>query len=212
MEESLTNYLRYTLPTQDDWVTELERQATIDHVPIMEPVSMHFIMQQVRLKQPQRILEIGTAIGYSALRMLNAHPCTTIVTVEKDETRYQQAVRNILNAEKQDQIKVMYGDAMDVMNELKTDMTTFDLIFIDAAKGQYKSYFEHAHQLLTKNGLIISDNVLFRGYVANPDTTPKKYKKMVEKLIAYNEFLSTHPNFITTIVPIGDGVALSLRR
>lgn len=212
MEESLTDYLRHTLPVQNNWVSELEQQAAIDHVPIMEPVSMHFMMLQVKLKQPQRILEIGTAIGYSALRMLEAHPDTTIVTIERDEQRYQQAVTNIKHAGKQEQINLMYGDAKDIMNELITDKETFDLIFIDAAKGQYKYFFELAHQLLTKNGLIISDNVLFRGYVANPDTTPKKYKKMVEKLIAYNEFLTTHPDFITTIVPIGDGVAISLKR
>lgn len=212
MEASLTNYLKQSLPVQDAWVTELEHQAAIDHVPIMEPVSMHFMMQLVKLKQPKRILEIGTAIGYSALRMVEAYPEATIVTVEKDEQRYQQALKHIKQAGKQQQIKVIYDDAQEVMQALFTNNETFDFVFIDAAKGQYKHFFKFAHRLLANGGIILSDNVLFRGHVANPETTPKKYKKMVEKLIAYNDFLVTHPDFMTTIVPIGDGVAISLKR
>lgn len=212
MEELVTQYLRGTLPIQEDWVHKLEQQAKKDHVPIMEPVSMHYVMQLIRLKQPKHILEIGTAIGYSALRMVEAYPEATIITIEKDEQRYNQAITNINDVQKQAQIKVIYGDALEKIEALATANEKFDFIFIDAAKGQYKRFFELANPLLTKGGLILSDNVLFRGYVANPETTPKKYKKMVEKLIDYNDFLTQHPDFMTTIVPIGDGVAISLKR
>lgn len=210
MQELLKHYLQQTLPKQDDWITELEHQAVEGHVPIMDPVSMQFVLQMIRIKRPKRILEIGTAIGYSTLRMAEACPDALIVTIERDEQRYQQAMLNIRNMQKEDQIKVQCGDALDKINELDTEV--FDFIFIDAAKGQYKKFFDLTTPLLAKSGVILSDNVLFRGYVAHPETTPKKYKKMVEKLIAYNEYLSTHPDFNSTIVPIGDGVAVSYKR
>lgn len=95
MDEQLNTYLCQTLPLKEDWVLDIEQQAEREHVPIMDPVSMEFIMQLIRIHQPAHILEIGTAIGYSALRMLHANPDAAIITMEKDEARYLQAVRNI---------------------------------------------------------------------------------------------------------------------
>lgn len=212
MDEQLDHYLMQTLPYKDEWVIALEKQAEINNVPIMDPIGINYIMQLIRLNKPKRILEIGTAIGYSALRMLDAYPGTSIVTIERDEKRYHQAIENITRLQKQDQINIIFGDAIEEINKLGSKESLFDFIFIDAAKGQYKRFFEIAETLLEEGGLIISDNVLFRGYIANPDIAPRKYKKIVEKLRAYNEFLAQHPDFITTIVPIGDGVSISLKK
>lgn len=212
MNEQVTAYLKHTLPDQDNWVIDLENQAKIDNVPIMDQLGINHVMQLIRLYKPKRILEIGTAIGYSALRMLEAYPKTSIVTIERDENRYNQAINNINKLEKQNQITVIYGDASEKLEELTAANESFDLIFIDAAKGQYKRFFELAEPLLVKDGIILSDNVLFRGYVANPENAPKKYKKMVEKLRLYNDFLLQHPDFTTSIVPIGDGVSISLKK
>ncbi|MBP1968749.1 putative O-methyltransferase YrrM [Virgibacillus natechei] len=211
MEEQLTSYLNKRLPEQEDWVIDLEEQAKKENVPIMEPVGMHFVMQLIKLKKPTRILEIGTAIGYSALRMVEAYPDTSIVTIEKDEARYHQAKVNIKNQHKISNIKIIHGDALDKINELVEENSTFDFIFIDAAKGQYKRYFELASPMLTEEGCILSDNVLFKGYVVNPKQALSRHEKMVNKIQNYNEWLTKHPDFTTSIVPIGDGVAISLK-
>jgi len=212
MLENINSYLNELLPEQSNWVTDIENLAKKEHVPIMEPLGIHFVMQQIRIQKPERILEIGTAIGYSALRMLEANPNAQVVTIEKDEQRYKQAINQLTQVNKLDQINVILGDALEVIQDLAANNHVFDFIFIDAAKGKYKRFFELSSQVIKKDGIILSDNVLFRGYVANPETTPKRYKKMVEKLRDYNEFLMNHPGFTTSIIPIGDGVALSCKR
>lgn len=211
MEEQLKSYLNKTLPKQKDWITGLAEQAQKENIPIMEPVGMHFVMQLIKLKKPTRILEIGTAIGYSALRMVEAYPDTSIVTIEKDEARYHQAMMNIKKQNKSSNIKVIHGDALDKINQLAEEKDTFDFIFIDAAKGQYKRYFELASPMLTEEGCILSDNVLFKGYVVNPKLAHARHGKIVNKIQNYNEWLTKHPDFTTSIVPIGDGVAISLK-
>lgn len=212
MDDLINNYLLHTLPDKNIWIKELEDQAKEDNIPIMDQVSMHFVTQIIQIKRPKRILEIGTAIGYSALRMLEASPKSQIVTMERDEVRYKQAIQNIKRLNKEKNIDVIFGDALEKLNELMDTADKFDLIFIDAAKGQYQRFFELSLPLLNSDGLIITDNVLFRGFVANPEATPKRYEKMVEKIIKYNNFLMNHPEFNTSIVPIGDGVALSSKK
>ncbi|WP_047986367.1 O-methyltransferase [Ornithinibacillus californiensis] len=212
MEEYLTNYLMKHLPSTEQWVKELETQAKEDHIPIMDPVGINFLMQLIRLNKPGKILEIGAAIGYSALRMNEANPDASITTIEKDDIRYQQAVKNIANLKKESKIEIIHGDALEVISKLGEDNQTYNCIFIDAAKGQYKRFFELSMPLLEENGIIISDNVLFRGYVLDPNFEQPRYKKMVDKIRAYNEWLANHPSFITTILPIGDGVAISYKK
>lgn len=211
MDEQLNHYLKQTIPTQQEWVLQLEEQALKDNIPIMDSIGINFLMQLIRIKKPKRILEIGTAIGYSALRMNEAYSEANIITIERDGPRYKQALKNIANQEKEDKIEVIFADALVVMENLFETREQFDFIFIDAAKGQYKRFFELASLLLVNSGLIITDNVLFRGYVANDDTEniPKRYRKMVEKLRDYNTFIMNHPNFTSSIIPIGDGVAVS---
>jgi predicted O-methyltransferase YrrM len=211
MDEMLTNYLLKHLPATEDWVKEIENQAKVDHVPIMDAVGINFLMQLIRLNKPNKILEIGTAIGYSALRMNEANPEANITTIERDDIRYLQAVENIKKQQKDNQIEIIHGDALEELGKLQDKRQKYNLIFIDAAKGQYKRFFELSLPLLADNGVIISDNVLFRGYVCDPDFDHPRYKKMVEKIRIYNEWLVNHPSFITTILPIGDGIAISYK-
>lgn len=209
LKEEMNNYLVELLPDSEKWMEDLEAKATRDNVPIMDAVSMQFVTQLIRMYQPSRILEVGTAIGYSALRMLSAHPEASIVTIERDEARYNQALEEIRKNGKDNSIQVILGDALEEISKLDGK---FDFIFIDAAKGQYKRFFELASPLLSSKGVILSDNVLFRGFVAEPETASKRHKKMVEKIRDYNKWLMQHPNFTTSIVPIGDGVAISVRK
>lgn len=207
MDEMLTNYLVQSLPAEENWVAELEQSARNDGVPIMDPVGMHFVMQLIRLTKSGRILEIGTAIGYSALRMLQANPEAYIVTIEKDDERYQQANRIIRDAGKQDHIYTIHGDAVSELQEMTN--RTFDLVLIDAAKGKYQRFFELSAPLLANDGFVLTDNVLFKGYVADTEKEHPRYQKIASKIRAYNEWLIKQPDFTTTIVPVGDGIAIS---
>ncbi|MFD1609847.1 O-methyltransferase [Oceanobacillus luteolus] len=211
INDSIHTYLQELVSPKPDWVMTLEEHADKNNVPIMESVAIDFMLNQIKIHQPKQILEVGTAIGYSALRMLEASPNSEIITIEKDEQRYKEAIETISKQNKDNKIIVHLGDALDVMQKLQEADKKFDFIFIDAAKGKYRDFFDIAHQLLNKGGWIVTDNVLFRGYVANPEAAPKRYKNMVKKISEYNQLLSTHPDYITSILPIGDGVMLSYK-
>ncbi|MFZ3576456.1 O-methyltransferase [Virgibacillus sp. DJP39] len=210
-DELLKKYLQESLPLNKEWVDNLEFYAKENHVPIMDPVSMHFLQQLIRIHKPERILEIGTAIGYSALRMQQANPEAFITTIERDEERYKYAVKVIEEQNRLNQINVIFGDALEVVKEV-VSYKSFDLLFIDAAKSQYQRFFELYSTAVRKGGLIISDNVLFKGYVANPSNDNQRVSKIANKINNYNKWLLNNDKFHTTIVPIGDGIAISIKK
>ncbi|GAB3795148.1 O-methyltransferase [Virgibacillus kimchii] len=210
MKQGLDGYLRSLLPNAKEWITEMELTAQKNHIPIMDPVSMQFVTQLIQMQKPKTILEIGTAIGYSALRMAEAFHHAKVTTIERDINRYYQAKENVKRLNKENQIELIYGDAMEVLPSLPPE--SFEMIFIDAAKGKYKHFFELSHPLLKYNGIILSDNVLFRGYVTDPENIKQpRHRKMVNKLQEYNRFISGHSEYSTSIIPIGDGVAISMK-
>lgn len=211
LDKQVKDYLIEKLPKSDEWVYEMEAHARADRIPIMDPLSIHFLMQLVRMKKPQNLLEIGTAIGYSALRMLEACPETNILSIERDPIRYEEALDYFKKYDKQNKIHVIFGDALEKIPELAAKKKEFDFIFIDAAKGKYKDFFTEASPMLTSNGVIVSDNVLFRGYVANKEVINKRHKNMVNNIKKYNHWLIHHPDFTTTIIPVGDGIAISIK-
>lgn len=212
MDDQLKVYLNHLLPQRDQqWITEMELYAKENRVPIMEKTAIHFLLQLIQIQQPNKILEVGTAIGYSVLRMLEAAPEAKIVTLEKDEERHDMAVHNIKKQGKETNIDVLLGDALENMEKLNEQNEKFDFIFIDAAKGEYKRYFELSDQLINSNGVIVCDNILFRGYVANVENSPPRIKNIVKKIRAFNEWLTKHPNYSTSFVPIGDGVSISYK-
>lgn len=212
MGKSQADYLESLLPEPENWIKELEEQASTDGIPIMDSVSMQFVMQVVRLRNPKRILELGTAIGYSSLQMLAASPESHIVTIERDERCFKQAQKNIALQQKQDQIDVLFGDALDMEQEV-TERGPFDLLFIDAAKGQYQRFFNLYHPMVVKGGVILTDNVLFKGYVENPNKQEhSRFSKLGQKIRQYNDWLCRHDDYITSIVPIGDGIAVSYKQ
>ncbi|GAA0483090.1 O-methyltransferase [Salinibacillus aidingensis] len=209
-DDSLESYLQGTLPVKSNLTKEMEAYAKEHQVPIMEPLSMEFVKQMIRIKQPENILEIGTAIGYSALRMLEAAPSAHIVTIERDKDRYEDALSNIHKAQEENHVDVIFGDALEVTN-LVEKKGPYDVLFIDAAKGQYQKFFTLYEKFVPKGGMIISDNVLFKGYVASTPGENTRMKKIGEKIRVYNDWLIQQPSFSTTIVPVGDGVAVSVK-
>lgn len=211
MEREIDLYVEQLIPDSPEWLKLIEEEAKEDYVPIMDKVSMKFVSQIVRLSEPKQILEIGTAIGYSALRMLEACPNTTITTIERDEKRYRRAKQLITEHQKIDNIQLIHGDALEVLDSLQTTGNEFDVAFIDAAKGQYQSFFEKVDPMILPGGTIISDNVLFQGLVASEGEVEKRHRTLVRKMRIYNEWLMNHPSYSSSILPIGDGIALSIK-
>ncbi|MBA2173507.1 O-methyltransferase [Halobacillus locisalis] len=205
------DYLQSLLPKATKQVERLEEYAKEQGVPIMEPLGIHFLMQIIRMQNPDRILEIGTAIGYSALRMIEASPTSEIVTIERDRERYDEALKNVAEADADHRIHILYGDALEMKEEV-VKKAPFDLLFIDAAKGKYEEFFHLYEPLLSEGGVIISDNVLFKGYVADDTEASKRMAKIAKKIRQFNEWLTSHPDYHTTIIPIGDGVAITKKK
>lgn len=211
MNEQLQAYLQAHIPSRNEFFLEMEQYAKQHHVPIMELHGIELLLQMIRIQQPRTILEIGTAIGYSALRMAEACPNTKIISIERDEERYKVAEQFIQRAGKEKQITIVKEDALEAEQTIQ-QFGLFDMLFIDAAKGQYQRFFDIYEQYVTANGIIISDNVLFKGFVYGGNLPDKRKETMVKKLQAYNQALVDHPNYDTIIVPVGDGVAISRKR
>jgi predicted O-methyltransferase YrrM len=210
LDQNLIAYLYEKLPKRTNLFQEMEQLAKDNHVPIMDPYSMETVLQILRIFQPTKILEIGTAIGYSALRMSDATNAQ-IVTIERDEERIKTAEAYIEKANKSDQIVLLKGDAFDLLNEVRTH-GPFDCLFIDAAKGQYKRFFENFTPFLSNRSLIITDNVLFKGFVYEYETENKRLQKLGKKINQFNDWLINHPDYHTVILPVGDGIAITVKK
>lgn len=209
---NIQNYLLDNLQERTDWMYDLEKYAKNHRVPIMEPVSMNFLTQLVKLYKPEHILEIGTAIGYSALRMKNAHKDVKITSIEREQTMYEQAIKNIKSYDNDNNIDVILGDAIDEIKKLYNNKTKYDFIFIDAAKGKYKEFFELVQPLTSKEAVIVCDNILFRGFVADPELAEsKRLKKLAKKIDHFNKWLMEQKDYSSSIVPIGDGMTISVK-
>ncbi|MBO8155988.1 MAG: O-methyltransferase [Bacillaceae bacterium] len=211
MNEKLINYLLTTIQPKDPLIRRLEQDAKEDHVPIMDPIGIELLLQLIRVQKPDKILEIGTAIGYSAIRMAQSHPKTYVVTIERDEARAEEAIENMKQADLTDRIKLIIGDALEVEEEVR-ESAPFDFVFIDAAKGQYQQFFKIYAKYIPSGGMVVSDNVLFKGYVSGEASGNQRLEKIGDKIRSYNEWLIKHPDFYTTIVPVGDGIAISVKR
>ncbi len=194
---------------QDKDIKELKEYAIEENIPIMQDDGIEFLTNFIIKKQLKNILEIGTAIGYSAIMMAKTSGDIHITTIERDETRYMEALKNIKKFNLEDRITLIFNDALNVKLEGE-----FDLIFIDAAKGKNKDFFEHFEANLSLDGYIITDNMDFRGYVAmkEEDIPSKNILGIVRKIKDYTYFLENHMLYKTTIYKIGDGIAVTERR
>lgn len=212
--DKLTDYLTARLPERDDFFLLLEKYAKEHRVPIMDPVSMNFVTQLVRIHRPKHVLEIGTAIGYSALRIVSENEHVRVTTIERFDKMYEEAKKNITLYDKRKQIELIYGDAVEVLPTLlKRNDQTIDFVFLDGAKGQYRRIFEIVAPILPPGGLIVCDNVLFQGYVIqDKPIEQKRLQKLVQKLKQFNDWVVNERSFHTSIVPIGDGLTISVKK
>ncbi|MCU9613964.1 O-methyltransferase [Caldibacillus lycopersici] len=210
MNEKLLDYLYEKIPKRSPLFEEMEQYAKEEHVPIMDPYSMETLLLLLQLYKPKAILEIGAAIGYSALRMASRTDAK-IVTVERDEKRISDAKKFINQANKADQIVLLEGDAFDLVDQVAA-YAPFDCMFIDAAKGQYQRFFEAFEPYMAESHVIITDNVLFRGFVYNGQYENKRLANLAKKIDQYNHWLITNQAYQTVILPVGDGMAISIKK
>lgn len=213
MNGKIDQYLQSLIPDRVGLLKEMEEYAEAEHVPIMEPEGIETLLQLLRIHRPQVILELGTAIGYSAIRMAETLPNVHIVTIERNEKRIEEAKNNISKSGYSNRITLIESDALEAVHLVK-EYGPFDLIFVDAAKGQYRRFFELYESLLSKTGIILTDNVLFKGLVAEDveSITPRRKRGLVKRIQNFNQWLLSHPNYDTIILPIGDGIAISKYR
>lgn len=211
MDDLIRTYLQEQIPARHPFFQEMEKQAKEDGVPIMEPDSLETMLMIMEIQQPKRILELGTAIGYSALRMAERLPHTEIITVERDQERYDQAIKNINAYGAEDQIRVIFADALEQTEGILAH-GPFDAIFIDAAKAQYEKFFTLFTAQLIDEGVIYTDNVLFKGLALELEPDLQKKRRVARKMREFNQFLTAHPDFRTSFIPLGDGLAITKRK
>lgn len=211
VDERIVDYIR-SLETRNSEILEMiEQEALKERVPIIRKEMQSFLKVLLLLKRPERILEIGAAVGFSALLMSEyAGNGCRIDTIENYEKRIQKAEENIKRAGKEEQIHLLKGDAMEI---LKTLEEPYDMIFVDAAKAQYIVYFPEVMRLLNKDGMLISDNVLQDGGIMESRFAVERRDRTIHSRMREYLYLLKHDERLeTAVVPIGDGASVSVKK
>lgn len=190
-------------------IREIKKYAIDNKVPIMQDEGIDFLTTFIIKNQINSVLEIGTAIGYSAIMMALANPKLKITTIERDKDRYLEAIKNIKKMDLEDRITLIFNDALDINIDGK-----FDMIFIDAAKGQNIRFFEKYESNLSDNGYIVTDNMNFHGLVDKVDLEieSRNLRALVRKIRDYRTFLLNNINYEIELLNIGDGVAIAHKK
>lgn len=210
VDERMVTYINSLERGNGAFLDRLEQQAKMERVPIIRREMQSFLKVLLQMKRPARILEVGTAVGFSALLMCACTPDSTkITTIEKYEKRIPIAKENFRAAKMEHRITLLEGDAMDILKSLKG---SFDFIFMDAAKGQYIHFLPEVLRLLEKDGLLVSDNVLQEGDIIESHfAVERRNRTIYKRMRQYLYELKHDDRLLTSIVPIGDGAALSIR-
>lgn len=209
LPDYMISYLREKLPERRSEILNLEEYAEENIVPIVQPEIANLLKLVVMMVEGKKILEIGTAIGYSALIFEEAIVGKgKITSIEINEEKAEIARKNIAKYKKKDSvdIEVLTGDALDILPEINEK---YDIVFIDAGKSHYIKYFDLTNKLLEKNGVIISDNVLYKGMISSDHLVVKRKRTIVRNMREYIDYIVSKDNFFTTILPLGDGIAIS---
>ena len=210
-DERISTFIHSLDTGNTPFLTELERYAKETNVPVIRPQMQSFLKVLLAMQQPKQILEVGTAIGFSALLMAEYGPedCH-ITTIENYDKRIPVAKNNFIRAGVIDKITLIEGDAADV---LKTLDGPYDFIFMDAAKGQYINYFPDIMRILKKGGLLISDNVLQEGEIVQSKYGVTRRNRTIHERMREYVYMLTHSDeVVTSVVPIGDGITLSVKK
>lgn len=210
--EEMNIYLRSLLPSRNQLLTELEEEAADNLIPILQPEVAQLLETLIAVHQSKNVLEIGTAIGYSTIRLAEAVKSRggQVVTIELQEEMQVKASNNFNRAGVNSLITSLAGDAREVIPmQLAGKEKSFDFIFVDAAKGQYVEFFNLCLPLLAPGGLFVADNVLYKGWVVPGSVFPRRKKTLVTRLRRLLKLLANHPDFSSSLLPMGDGVLIS---
>lgn len=190
-------------------IKKIQEYAEENNVPIMTNEGISFLTDYIRTNNIKRILEVGTAIGYSAIMMALANEEAEITTIERDEKRYLEAIKNVKKFKLEDRIHLIYNDALEVNIEGE-----FDLVFIDAAKAQNIKFFEKFTRNLSAKGTVITDNMNFHGLVDKDpsEIESRNLRALLRKVRAYHDYLKENTKYKTSFYNLGDGIAVSVRK
>lgn len=208
-EDYIVNYIRDTLKKDEGFLLELREYAEENNIPIVQPETARLLEVLCYISKPERILEIGTALGYSALLMAYAQGNKGIIdTIDRSYEMTEKAKDNIRRRSLDKKINVIAGDALDVLKCLDKK---YDFIFLDGPKGHYLELLPELLRLLNLGGLLVSDNVLFKGMIANDNLVIKRKNTIVRRMRDYLDTICSSQVLHTSIIPIGDGVAISCK-
>ena len=205
--EYITRYIRRTMKEREGLLGEMEKYAKENDVPIAQPETIGLIENIILFSGAKKVLEIGSAIGYSSIIMANAG--ADVTTIERDENMFGPLFDNIEKAGHKENIHVHCGDALEILKTLDGE---YDFVFVDAAKGQYLEFLPDCMRLLKKGGLLFSDNILYKGMVATDELYKRRKVTIIRRLRKYLDAICNMDELNTVIVPVGDGAAISYKR
>ena len=191
----------------DEKLSLLRKNALERGIPVADDETLQFLLITLLAKNPERILEIGTAVGLSGVAMLSALPNAKLTTVELEEERYLEAKENFKNFGLESRVNAYLGDAGEILSLMDGQ---FDFVFLDGPKAQYEKYLFDLKRLMKRGAILFSDDVLLYGWVSGEEPTPQKRHSIVDKIRSYLETITNDEDFITSVLNIGDGVALSI--
>lgn len=210
VDERMLTYIRSLFSEPSEDLQKLEYYSQKNNVPIIRKEMQSLLSFLLTLKRPQNILEVGTAVGFSALFMSEYCTDAKITTIEKYDKRIPVAKENIVKFGKSDKITLLEGDAIDIMKELEGP---YDFIFMDAAKGQYVNFLPQVLRLLSKGGLLVSDNVLQDGEIIESRfAVTRRNRTIHSRMREYLYELNHRDDLVTTVLPVADGVTLSVKK
>lgn len=214
LDERLLTYLHSLESSNGKLLDTIEQEALADDVPIIRKDMQGFLKFLLAVRQPERILEVGCAVGFSALLMAQWNPAVCeLTTIENWQPRIPVARNNFLRAGRQEQISLIEGDAGEVLPQLLAEGRHFDWIFMDAAKGQYPALLPAAVELLEPDGILVTDNVLFDGEIIESRYAVTRRNRTIHKRMReYLYTLKHHEQLTTAVLPVGDGAAVSVKK
>lgn len=206
----IQTYIQGLIKNESDKLEKFRNECIERHLPIIQRETAQLIKVLLLMHNPKSILEVGTNVGFSSIYMCTAlDRKVKVLSIEKSEEYYQEALSNIRTFECEDNISVINSDASEALDMIINTNEKFDIAFIDAAKSHYTEFLNKIIAMMNPGGLIISDNVLYKGLIANDELVTKRKRTIVRNMREYLEYISTDDKFETSIIPIGDGLALT---
>ncbi len=191
----------------DEKISTRRADALSRGIPVADDETLNFLLLTLRMAKPARILEIGTAVGLSAVSMLYECPSARLTTIELEEERYLEAKKNFADFGVADRVNAHLGDAGEILAMMDGE---FDFVFLDGPKAQYEKYLFDLKRLMKQGAILFADDVLLYGWVSGEEPTPQKRHSIVDKIRSYLEVVTADKDFITSVLNVGDGVALSV--